>query len=143
MRKIIALAGLLFVAGCGARDRCQAPQEIKPISVKDMSLVEKADALGVPPDQVPGEPRSATSYDTLMRAATDNARAQSAYESYIADKNAKLQRGYCLENEAYKARHMTDDMNTLAKAITATCQSSDDDAVLATILKYRNCAAGR
>lgn len=144
MRHEVWILGLgLMLAGCGVRDRCTAPAEPKLLSIKDMSLVDKANALGVPPDHVPDEPKSASSYGALISGVNDNAQAQSVYESFVAQKNAALSRDYCVQNEAYKARSMKDDMSTTAHAVMATCHSDDEQAALAAILKYRNCAAGR
>jgi hypothetical protein len=133
----------LVLAGCGARDRCTAPAEPKPMTVKDMSLDDKANALGVSPERVPGEPKAASSYGALMAGVNDNAQAQSAYEDYIARKNAALRGNYCVENEAYKARTMKDEIISLAHAVMGTCHGDNEQAALAAVLKYRNCAAGR
>jgi len=136
------LALSLMLTACGARDRCTVPPEFKPLTVANMSLTDKADALGVPPSQVPDQPKAASSYNALIAGAQDNAQAQSVYDSYLTRKNAVLKENACVESEAYKARAMKDDMNTLAHAVMATCQSNDDGAALAALLKYRNCAAG-
>jgi hypothetical protein len=136
------LALPLVLAACGPRDRCVAPPAPTPIAVKDMSLVDKANALGVPPDRVPDQPKSASSYGALLAGAADNERAQSVYEAYVDRQNAALKSRYCVETEAYKARGMKDEMNSLAHAVMATCQSQDEGAALAAILRYRNCATG-
>ena len=144
MHRTIGIVGLsMLLAGCGGGDRCTAPPAPKTLAVKDMSLADKANALGVPPDQVPSEPKSAASYGALMAGASENAAAQSEYEAWVARKNAVLTGDYCVDNEAYKARKMTDEMSSLAHAVMATCHSDDEQQALAAILKYRNCAAGR
>ena len=143
MRKAIFLLGLgILLSACGPRDRCVAPSAPKPMTAKDLTLIDKANILGVPPSQVPGDPKAASSYGALMTGVNDNAAAQSAYDTFLEHRNATLQQGYCAENEAYKARGMKDEMNTLGRAIMATCHSDDEQAVLAAVLKYRNCAAG-
>jgi hypothetical protein len=143
MHKAAWILGLsLALAGCGARDRCTAPAEPKLMTVKDMSLDDKANALGVPPERVPGEPKTASSYGALMAGVNDNAQAQSVYETYVARKNAALRGDICVESEAYKARTMKDEMSSVAHAVMGTCHSDDEQAALAAILKYRNCAAG-
>jgi hypothetical protein len=141
MRKIL-LFSLLALAACGPHDRCIAPPQPKLMSLADMSLDDKANALGVPPAQVPGQPKSASSYGALMSGLNDNAEAQSVYASFIDHKNAALRQQYCVENEAYKARGMKDDMGTISHAVMATCRSDDEASVLALLLKYRNCASG-
>ena len=144
MHKAAWILGLsLVLAGCGARDRCTAPTEPKQMAIKDMSLDDKADALGVPPERVPGEPKAASSYGALMAGMSDNAQAQSVYETYVGRKNAALKQDYCIANEAYKARTMKDEMSSVAHAVMGTCHSADEQAALAAVLKYRNCAAGR
>jgi hypothetical protein len=143
MHKMACSLGLgLFLAGCGAGDRCTAPAEPNLVAVKDLSLVDKANALGVPPDRVPDQPKSASSYGALISGVNDNAEAQSVYETYVARKNDVLKQNYCVENEAYKARAMKDEMSTVSHAVMATCHSDDEQAALAAILKYRNCASG-
>ncbi|HEY8255631.1 MAG TPA: hypothetical protein VIG39_13370, partial [Rhizomicrobium sp.] len=102
----------------------------KLIAVKDMSREQKADALGVPPERVPTGP------------VTDSPEALAAYDAYVARHNDALQVGYCVDNEAYKARNMKDEMNTVAHAVMATCKEGAEADTLATVLKYRNCAAG-
>ena len=141
MRKILILSALVL-AGCGPHDRCTVPLQPKPMSVADMSLDDKANALGVSPSQVPSEPKSANTYGALMSGLNDNAHAQSVYQSFVDHKNAALRQQYCVENEAYKARGMKDEMGTIGHAVMATCHSDDEAAVLALLLKYRNCASG-
>ena len=144
MRKSLGLLGLaIALAACGPRDRCTAPAQPGLMAVKDMSLVDKANALGVPPDHVPEEPKSASSYSALLASASDNAHAQSVYDAYVARKNAAFRVQYCVDNEAYKARSMKDEMSSVAHAVMTTCQSQDEGAALAAVLKYRNCAAGQ
>jgi hypothetical protein len=143
MRKPACLLALgLVLAACGPRDRCVAPPPPTLITVKGLSLVDKANALGVPPSRVPAEPKSASSYDALIGGMNENSHAQSVYETFVDRKNAVLKREACVQNEAYKARSMKDEMGTLARAVAATCQADDEQAVLAALLKYRNCAAG-
>jgi hypothetical protein len=143
MGKTLILCGMaLFLAGCGARDRCVAPIQPKPMSVADMSLDDKANVLGVPPEQVPGAPKAASSFGALMSGLNDNAEAQSRYQSFVDHKNAALQQQYCVENEAHKARGMKDELSSIAHAVLATCHGDDEAAAEATVLKYRNCAAG-
>ena len=81
--------------------------------------------MGVPPSQVP-----------------ENAVGGPAFDEYVARHNDAVQVGYCVDNEAYKARKMSDEMGTVARAVMATCKVSNESAVLATVLKYRNCATG-
>jgi serine protease Do len=83
----------------------------------------------VPPERVPQE------------AVTESPASLQAYADYTARHNDAVRTGYCVENEAYKARNMKDDMRTLAHAIMATCKEGAEDDTLATVLKYRNCAA--
>jgi hypothetical protein len=142
MRYPAVFFALLSLAACGPRDRCTAPVQPKLMSVADMSLDDKANALGVPPSQVPGPPRSASSYGALMAGMTDNAHAQSIYQSFVDSRNDGLRQQYCVENESYKARTMKDEMGSIAHAVMATCHENDEAATLATVLKYRNCAQG-
>ncbi len=143
MTKTLAILGLsLVLTACGGRDRCTAPPQFKPMTLSAMSLTDKADALGVPPSQVPDQPKSASSYNALIAGVNDNAQAESVYESFLARKNAALKQNYCIENEAYKARAMKDEMSTVAHAVMATCGGQDESAALAAVLKYRNCALG-
>jgi len=143
MRKSVFLPfTVLILAACGPEDRCEAPAMPKLLTVNDMSLVDKANALGVPPDRVPVETKTAASYGALVAGANDSAEANSVYESFVDRKNAVVKQDYCVANEAYKARGMTDEMSTVARAVTATCKSGDEPAVLAVILRYRNCATG-
>jgi hypothetical protein len=141
-RTAILLGTALLLAGCGARDRCTAPAQAKQMSVADMSLDDKANALGVPPEQVPAPPKSAPSYGALVSGLNDNEAAQSRYQTYVDHKNAALGQEYCLDNEAYKARGMKDELNSIAHAVMATCHSDDEAGAEAIILKFRNCAAG-
>jgi hypothetical protein len=125
MRKHLFLLPLLTVAACGPSDRCQAPPLPKLISVANLSLEQKADAMGVPPSQVP-----------------QDAVGGPAFEVYVGRHNEAVQIGYCVENEAYKARGMKDEMSTVARAVMATCKESNESDTLATVLQYRNCAVG-
>jgi len=123
--KLLMILPVLAVAACGPTDRCEAPPQPKLISVKDLTLVQKADAMGVPPSQVP-----------------QDAVSSPAFDDYVARHNDALQFGYCVDNEAYKARAMKDDMSVVAHAVMATCRENNEPDTLATVLKYRNCATG-
>ena len=123
MKKCLILLPILAVAACGPSDRCEVPPQPKLLAVKDLTLVQKADAMGVPPSQVP-----------------ENAVGGPAFDAYVSRHNDALQVGYCVDNEAYKARKMTDEMGTVARAVLATCKVTNESDVLATVLKYRNCA---
>ena len=81
--------------------------------------------MGVPPSQVP--PDAVTS---------------PAFDAYVARHNDAVQTGYCVDNEAYKARAMKDEMSMVAHAVMATCHEGAEADTLATVLKYRNCATG-
>jgi hypothetical protein len=125
MRKHWFLLCLLAVAACGPSDRCEVPSQPKLLSVANLTLDQKADAMGVPPSQVP-----------------QDAVGGPAFDAYVGRHNAAVQVGYCVDNEAYKARAMKDEMSTVARAVMATCKESNEPDTLATVLKYRNCAAG-
>ena len=129
MRFFWILPAISLLAACGPSDRCEAPPQPKLIAAKDMSREQKADALGVPPERVPA-------------AGADSPEALAAYDAYVARHNDALQVGYCVDNEAYKARSMKDEMNTVAHAIMAMCKEGAEADTLATVLRYRNCAAG-
>ena len=138
----IIIPGILALAACGPRDRCEAPPAPKLIAVKDLTLDQKADILGVPPSRVPSQPKTAPSFGDLMAGAAENDAAQAAYERYVDNHNDQARRAVCLDSEAYKARAFKDEMSTVAHAVMATCKSTDEGAALAAVLKYRNCAAG-
>lgn len=125
MQRFWMLLPILAVTACGPSDSCEVPPQPKLLAVKDLTLVQKADAMGVPPSQVPAE-----------------AVGGPAFDAYVAHHNEAVQVGYCMENEAYKARRMKDEMSTLARAIMATCKVPSEPDALAMVLKYRNCAAG-
>ena len=125
MRKHWILLTVLGLAACGPSDRCEAPPEPKLLSAKNLTLVQKADAMGIPPAQVP-----------------QDAVSSPAFDDYVARHNDGVRVGYCVDREAYKARMMKDEMNSVARAIMATCKESNEPDTLATVLKYRNCAAG-
>jgi hypothetical protein len=125
MRKHLFLLPVLAVAACGPSDRCEAPPQPTLLSVKNLTLVQKADAMGLPPSQVPRD-----------------AVGGPAFEDYVARHNDAVRIGYCVDSEAYKARNMKDEMSTVARAVMATCRESNESDTLATVLKYRNCAAG-
>jgi hypothetical protein len=130
MRAPWFIGAAFLVTACGPSDKCEVPPQPKLISAKNLSREERANALGVPPERVPQE------------AVTESPGALAAYDAYAARHNDALQVGYCVENEAYKARSMKDEMSTVARAIMATCKESAESDTLATVLKYRNCAAG-
>jgi hypothetical protein len=130
MRHFWILPAFTLLAACGPSDRCEAPPQPKLISVKDMTREQRANALGVPPERIPTE------------AVTESPGTLAAYDAYVARHNDALQLGYCVDNEAYKARTMKDEMGSVAHAIMATCKESAQDDTLATVLRYRNCAAG-
>jgi len=121
----------LGLAACGPRDSCEVPVQPKLLSVNDMSREQKANALGVPPDRIPVE-----------QPVAESPASQSAYAAYVAEHNRAVQTGYCVDNEAYKARNMKDEMSTVARAVMATCHEGAEADTLATVLKYRNCATG-
>lgn len=125
MKKCWILLPLLVTAACGPSDTCEAPPQPKLLAVKDLTLVQKADAMGVPPSQVP-----------------EDAVGGPAFDAYVSRHNDAVQVGYCVDSEAYKARNMKDEMGTFARAVMATCKVTNESDVLATVLKYRNCAAG-
>ncbi len=125
MRKHWFLLCVLAVAACGPSDRCEVPPQPKLLSVANLTLDQKADAMGVPPSQVPRD-----------------AVGGPAFDAYVGRHNAAVQVGYCVDNEAYKARAMKDEMSTVARAVMATCKEGNEPDTLATVLKYRNCAAG-
>jgi len=126
MRKfpVFPLFLTLILAACGGSDRCEAPKQPAKLAAKDLTLVQKADALGVPPSRVPADG------------------ALPEYEDYVTRINDSAEAEYCVENEAFKARAMKDEMATVARAVAATCKVSREEPVLATVLKYRNCASG-
>jgi hypothetical protein len=130
MRTSCFIAAAFLLAACGPSDKCEAPPQPKLINAKNLSREERANALGVPPERVPQE------------AVTESPASLEAYDAYAARHNDALQVGYCVENEAYKARAMKDEMSTVAHAIMATCKESAESDTLAAVLKYRNCAAG-
>ena len=120
----------LIATACGPSDRCEAPSQPTLLNPKNLTREQRANALGVPPERVPQE------------AVTESPASLQAYADYTARHNDAVRTGYCVENEAYKARNMKDDMRTVAHAIMATCKEGAEDDTLATVLKYRNCAAG-
>jgi hypothetical protein len=121
----------LGLAACGPRDSCEVPVQPKLLSVNDMSREQKANALGVPPDRIPVE-----------SPVAESPGAQSAYAAYVDEHNRAVQTGFCVDNEAYKARGMKDEMSTVSHAVMATCHEGAEADTLATVLKYRNCATG-
>jgi hypothetical protein len=126
----IVPASALLLAACGPSDRCEAPPQPMLLGANNLSREQRADALGVPPERVPQGP------------VGDSPDAQAAYDAYVARHNDAVRTGYCVDNEAYKARNMKDEMSTLAHAIMATCKEGAEPDTLATVLKYRNCATG-
>jgi len=131
MRRYAILLSALFLTAChkentaSGTDTCQAPPQPKLLTVAALTTDQKADAMGVPPSQVPPD-----------------AVGGPAFDDYVARHNDAARTSYCVENEAYKARAMKDEMSTLAHAIMATCHEGAEPDTLATVLKYRNCAAG-
>jgi len=131
MRSFLIVPALaLVVTACGPSDRCEAPPQPALLDAKNLSREQRANALGVPPERVPQE------------AVTESPASLAAYADYVARHNDAVRMGYCVDNESYKVRNMKDDMRTLAHAIMATCKEGAEDDTLATVLKYRNCAAG-
>lgn len=120
----------LAVSACGPSDRCEAPAKPALLDAKNLSREQRANALGVPPERVPQE------------AVTESPGALRAYDDYVSRHNDAAQAGYCMGNEAYKARNMKDEMSSIARAIMATCRVGGEDEALAAVLKYRNCAVG-
>ena len=132
MRKYTILLSALLLAACHkdntaspSNDTCQAPPQPKLLTVAGLTTDQKADALGVPPSQVPPD-----------------AAGGPALDEYVARHNDAARTGYCVENEAFKARFMKDEMSGVARAIMATCHEGAEPDTLATVLKYRNCATG-
>ena len=125
MRKVWILPAMMVLAACGPKDSCQAPPQPRLLTVQDMTTAQKADALGLPPSQVPPDAVGGPGFDL-----------------YVSRYNQSAQVNYCVENEAYKARGMKDEMSTVARAVMATCHVTAESEVLATVLKYRNCAGG-
>ena len=130
MRPYWILPAALMLIACGGGDRCEAPAKPVLLDSKHLSREQRANALGVPPERVPQEP------------VTESPGAMQAYEDYVARHNDAAQAAYCVDNEAYKARNMKDEMSSIAHAVMATCRESGDGNALAAVLKYRNCAVG-
>src|SRR5438067_6446492 len=63
MRKHLFLLPVLAVAACGPSDRCEAPSQPALLSVKNLTLTQKADAMGVPPSQVPRDAVGGPAFD--------------------------------------------------------------------------------
>jgi hypothetical protein len=118
------------LSACGPSDSCEVPAKPTLLDAKHLSREQRANALGVPPERVPQE------------AVTESPGALAAYDEYVSRHNDAVQIGYCLDNEAYKARNMKDEMSSLARAIMATCKVGAEGEALAAVLKYRNCAIG-
>lgn len=128
----LSVLGLgLGLSACGPRDTCEAPAQPKLLNVGELSREQKANALGVPPDRIPTE-----------TPVAESPASQAAYAAYVEEHNHAVQTGYCVDNEAYKARNMKDEMSTVARAVMATCHEGAEADTLATVLKYRNCAMG-
>ena len=125
-----AVASALMLSACGSGDKCEAPAKPALLDGKHLSREQRANALGVPPDRVPQE------------AVTESPGALQAYDDYVSRHNDAAQAGYCLDNEAYKARNMKDEMSSVARAIMATCRTGDEGGAMAGVLKFRNCAIG-
>ena len=71
-----------------------------------MSREQKANALGVPPDRIP-----------VDQPVAESPASQSAYAAYVDEHNRPVQTGFCIDNEAYKARGMKDEMSTVKRAV--------------------------
>ena len=128
----LSVLGLgLGLSACGPHDSCEAPAQPKLLSVNNLSREQKANALGVPPERIP-----------VDQPVAESPASQDAYARYVAEHNAAVQTGYCVDNEAYKARTMKDDISVVAHAVMATCHEGAEADTLATVLKYRNCATG-
>ena len=130
MRNHWILLSVLVLAAChkenaASNDPCQAPPQPKLITVAGLTTDQKADAMGVPPSQVPPDAVGGPAFDAFVARHNDAARTD-----------------YCVANEAYKARAMKDEMSSMARAIMATCHEGAEPDTLAAVLKYRNCAAG-
>src|SRR3954465_5179175 len=109
----------LGLSACGLSDKCEVPVKPALLDAKHLSREQRANALGVPPDRVPQE------------AVTESPGAMQAYADYVARHNDAAQAAYCVDNEAYKARNMKDEMSSIARAIMATCRESGDGNALA------------
>ncbi len=120
----------LGLTACGPSDRCEVPVKPVLLDAKHLSREQRANALGVPPERVPQD------------AVTESPSALGAYDDYVGRHNDAAQAGYCIDNEAYKARNMKDEMSSLSRAIMATCKTGAEGEALAAVLKYRNCVAG-
>ena len=120
----------LILSACGSGDRCEAPAKPALLDAKHLSREQRANALDVPPERVPQE------------NVTESPAALRAYDDYAARHNDAAQAAYCVDNEAYKARNMKDEMSSIAHAIMATCRESGEGNALAAVLKFRNCAMG-
>lgn len=131
MRNYWILLPALFLVAChkdnsaSASDPCAAPAPPKLLTVAGLTTDQKADAMGVPPSQVP-----------------QDAVGGPAFDAFVARHNDAARTDYCVANEAYKARAMKDEMSSMARAIMATCHEGAEPDTLAAVLKYRNCAAG-
>ena len=84
----------LGLSACGPRDTCEAPAQPKLLKVGELSREQKANALGVPPDRIPTE-----------TPVAESPASQAAYAAYVEEHNHAVQTGYCVDNEAYKARN--------------------------------------
>jgi hypothetical protein len=126
----IVPAAALALTACGPSDKCEVPVKPALLDAKHLSREQRANALGVPPDRVPQE------------AVAESPAALQAYDDYVSRHNDAAQVGYCIDNEAYKARNMKDEMSSIARAIMATCKIGDEGGAMSAVLKYRNCAIG-
>lgn len=102
-------------------DVCQPAPRPKFFTVVGLTTHQMADAVGFVPSQVPLD-----------------APARPAFDAFVARHNDAAQTGYCMEIEADKARAVS----TMARAITASCHREAEPDRLATVLEWRNCAAG-
>ena len=127
---ILPFVAALMLSACGSGDRCEAPAKPTLLNAKNLSREQRANALGVPPERVPQD------------AVTESPAALQAYDDYVARHNDAAQASYCVDNEAYKARNIKDEMSSVAHAIMATCRESGEGNALAAVLRFRNCAMG-
>ena len=72
MRKYAILLSALFLTACHkdnaafGGDQCQAPTQPKLITVAGLTTDQKADAMGVPPSQVPADAVGGPAFDAFV-----------------------------------------------------------------------------
>src|ERR1044071_1360220 len=93
----------LGLAACGPSDKCEVPVKPALLDAKHLSREQRANALGVPPARGP------------KGAVTESRGALAPYEDYFSRHNDAAQAGYCLDNEAYKARNMRSEERRVGK----------------------------